>query len=74
MKFKRIVAMSVAALAGCIFAAEDNTPGFVKVEWSLKTGETWEVKGLADREAAQLEHLQEGGGPGSLGKELWGPG
>ena len=23
---------------------------------------------------AQLEHLQEGGGPGSLGKELWSPG
>ena len=53
MKFKRIVAMSVAALAGCIFATEDNTPGFVKVEWSLKTGETWEVKGLADREAGR---------------------
>ncbi|MBQ3659340.1 MAG: hypothetical protein II963_04210, partial [Bacteroidales bacterium] len=25
----------------------DNTPGFVKVEWSLETGEKWEVKGLA---------------------------
>ena len=53
MKFKRIVAMSAAAFVGCIFAAEDNTPGFVKVEWSLKTGEKWEVKGLADREAGR---------------------
>ena len=50
MKVKRMVAMGVAALVGCVFAAEDNKPGFVKVEWSLKTGEKWEVKGLADRE------------------------
>ena len=50
MEIKRLVTMFVAALVGCAFAAEDNTPGFVKVEWSLKTGEKWEVKGLADRE------------------------
>lgn len=53
MKFKRMVAMSVAALAGCAFAAVDNTPGFVKVDWSLETGEKWEVKGLADRETGR---------------------
>ena len=53
MKFKRMVAMGVVALAGCVFAAADNTRGFVKVEWSLKTGEKWEVKGLADREAGR---------------------
>ena len=48
MKFKRMVAMGVAALAGCAFAAADNARGFVMVEWSLKTGEKWEVKGLAE--------------------------
>ena len=39
MKVKRMVAMGVAALVGCALAADDNTPGHVKVEWSLKTGE-----------------------------------
>ena len=47
------VAIAVATVAGGVFAAEDNSPGFVKVEWSEKTGEKWEVKGLADREAGR---------------------
>ena len=32
-------------------AAGDVAPGFVKVEWSEKTGEKWTIQGLADREA-----------------------
>ena len=47
------VAIAVATVAGGVFAAEDNSPGFVKVEWSEKKGERWEVKGLADREAGR---------------------
>ena len=39
MKVKRMVAMSVAALVGCDLVADGNTPGYVKVEWLLKTGE-----------------------------------
>ena len=53
MKVKRMVVMSVAALVGCVLVPEDNTPGYVKVEWSQKTGEKWEVKGLADRETGR---------------------
>ena len=53
MNVKHMVAMSAAALVWCALAAEDNTPGYVKVEWSLKAGEKWEVKGLADRETGR---------------------
>jgi len=53
LKVRRMVAMSAVALAWCSLAADDNTPGYVKVEWSLETGEKWEVKGLADREAGR---------------------
>ena len=31
------VAIAAATVAGGVFAAEDNSPGFVKVEWSEKT-------------------------------------
>ena len=53
MKVKHMVAMSAAALVWCALAADDNTPGYVKVEWSLNAGEKWEVNGLADRETGR---------------------
>ena len=40
----------VFALMGACPDSE-AVPGFVKVEWSEKGGETWTVQGLADREA-----------------------
>lgn len=44
-------AVLCAAVAGGVFAKEERP--FVKVEWSEKKGERWEVKGLADREAGR---------------------
>ena len=54
---RMLIGMAMMASTELGYAAlpvrADNTPGFVKVEWSLETGEKWEVKGLADRETGR---------------------